>query len=515
MKLIVFPDLHQAPNLHEIEAAIAREAPDQIIFLGDYFDQFGDTPGDAALMARWLTASLAQPNRIHLLGNHDLPYAWPTAYAARCPGYSDQKRDAIHSILPRETLAALPFHHWHDDLLFTHAGLTRKGLPPGLEPGDVAEWLNAEVFAARTALEMNRTHRLLQIGQARGGATGAIGGLLWCDWSEFQPICGIHQIFGHTPRSLPVSSHMATAKNWCIDTAKKATGLRHYARIEDRTVSVHRLDGIEEKNPPLSAILPEVLTPLVCVQNQGVAISRATASQSGRLLHVSDLHGNRAWFDWVTQKAVTEHCAVAISGDLINADAHLGLGDLKRQVAWIRDWVRAARFPLFLCSGNHDVVVDENGDWVRELAWPGVTVDGGVGVFAGKRIACLPYLAGHEQFTRQDVLTADIWIHHEPPVECVLSRPEYGGHNMDCGSDDLFAALSPSWNASVRWVLSGHVHNAAKWQARCGQALCMNAAGANDPAAVPKHVMINLATGSAEMTDGTFSDRVSLVECKG
>ena len=87
MKLIVIPDLHQAPNLHEMEASIAREAPDQIIFLGDYFDQFGDTPTDAAQMARWLTASMAQTNRVHLLGNHDLPYAWPSAYAARCPGY--------------------------------------------------------------------------------------------------------------------------------------------------------------------------------------------------------------------------------------------------------------------------------------------------------------------------------------------------------------------------------------------------------------------------------------------
>ena len=559
MKLIVIPDLHQAPNLHEMEAAIAREAPDQVIFLGDYFDQFGDTPGDAALMARWLAASLAQPNRIHLLGNHDLPYAWPGAYAARCPGYSAEKRDAIHAILPRETLAALPFHHWHEDVLFSHAGLSRKAIPPGLDLGDVAEWLDAEVYAARTALEMNRIHRLLQIGQARGGATGTIGGLLWCDWSEFQPINGIHQIFGHTPRSLPVSSHVEASKNWCIDTAKK-TGLRHYARIEDLTVSVHRLDGSEENRPPLRAVLPEMPNsnqdqarspsgenqtlkthgPDQCShfcestrifasshkniphgpeqprhapygeENQEAPISRAPAPQTGLLLHVSDLHGNRAWFDWVAKKAVDENCAVAISGNLIKADAHLGRGDLMRQVAWIREWVRAVRFPLFLCSGNHDVVVDGNGDWVRELAWPGVTVDCGVGVFAGKRIACLPYLSGPEQFLRSDVLTADIWLHHEPPVECGLSRPEGGGHKMDGGSDDLFAALAPSWNASVRWVLSGHVHNAAKWQAQCGQALCLNAAGADSAAAVPKHVIINLATGTAEMTDGAFSARLAV-----
>ena len=86
------------------------------------------------------------------------------------------------------------------------------------------------------------------------------------------------------------------------------------------------------------------------------------------LLHLSDLHGNKTWFAWVAREASTKGYSVAISGDLVDADAHQGLSALKRQMDWVSDWVRAADFPLFLCSGNHDIVLDDNADWLRALA---------------------------------------------------------------------------------------------------------------------------------------------------
>jgi len=218
---------------------------------------------------------------------------------------------------------------------------------------------------------------------------------------------------------------------------------------------------------------------------------------------VSDLHGSRAWFDWVAQYATAQNCAVAISGDLIDADAHHSPRDIKRQVSWISDWVRTACFPLFVCSGNHDMVVDENAAWLTNLARQGhVTVDGGIGAFSGRRVVCLPFGAGPEVFLKPQVMRADIWLHHEPPSDSGLGRSNRGGQVIDFGSDDLMAALAPAWNPGVRLVLSGHVHDAPRWSAVCGNTLCLNAAGANPRAARPKHILIDFATGTAQLRDG-------------
>lgn len=175
------------------------------------------------------------------------------------------------------------------------------------------------------------------------------------------------------------------------------------------------------------------------------------------LLHLSDLHGNKTWFAWVAREASTKGYSVAISGDLVDADAHQGISALKRQIDWISTWVRSADFPLFLCSGNHDIVLDDNADWLRTLARPGVTVDGGIGIFGSRSISSLPWGCDTEEFLLPKVLKSDVWLHHAPPSECSLGRSDYGGQSIDFGSDDLFAALSPGWGARAQLVLSGHV----------------------------------------------------------
>jgi Icc-related predicted phosphoesterase len=229
-----------------------------------------------------------------------------------------------------------------------------------------------------------------------------------------------------------------------------------------------------------------------------------------QLLHLSDLHGNKPWFDWVAKQARATGCAVAISGDLVDADAHQGISALKRQMDWISAWVRTADFPLFLCSGNHDIVLSDNADWLRDLARPSVTVDGGIGGFGSRSITCLPWGSESEEFLRPEVLKSDVWLHHAPPSECNLGRSDYGGQSMDFGSDDLFAALSPAWGARAQLVLSGHVHTATKWRAKCGNALCLNAAGDNPNAPVPKHVLIDLEASTAILRNGLMVDMVRL-----
>ena len=59
MKIVAVPDLRQAPNLDQVEDAIANEVPYLTVFLGDYFDNLWGTPEDAARTAKWLIESLA------------------------------------------------------------------------------------------------------------------------------------------------------------------------------------------------------------------------------------------------------------------------------------------------------------------------------------------------------------------------------------------------------------------------------------------------------------------------
>src|SRR5690606_22035145 len=75
MTTLVLPDVHN--HFAEAEAQIARHPADRIVFLGDYFDSFDDTPAMAAATAEWLKDSLAKPDRLHLWGNHDLWHRFP------------------------------------------------------------------------------------------------------------------------------------------------------------------------------------------------------------------------------------------------------------------------------------------------------------------------------------------------------------------------------------------------------------------------------------------------------
>ena len=69
-----------------------------------------------------------------------------------------------------------------------------------------------------------------------------------------------------------------------------------------------------------------------------------------KLLHVTDLHANKRWYQWVADHA-DEHDLVAHTGDFLDA---FGAESLGSQVRWITAWARSLRRPLLLCQGNHD-----------------------------------------------------------------------------------------------------------------------------------------------------------------
>lgn len=179
------------------------------IFVGDYFDNFYDTPRDAERVAIWLKNSLTQSNRIHLWGNHDLsyyPFSNPMSKGvAFCPGFSVPKDRVINQILSKKDWDQLKFFTKVDDYWISHAGITEYwfrgtmdeelGVDPNLEFK-----LNTKIHTAFSFLKEASTFPscLMSVDTLRGGRYEK-GGLLWNDWSNLTHIPNMNQIVGHTP----------------------------------------------------------------------------------------------------------------------------------------------------------------------------------------------------------------------------------------------------------------------------------------------------------------------------
>ncbi len=234
-KTLVIPDIHH--RYQTAEEIISRERPDLTVFLGDYFDDFGDGPEMTERTAKWLARSLEydgeEGGRIHLLGNHDLHYMAGNA-DYRCSGYSDAKRRVIDSY--GIDWAKLRLYYWigaaGTGWLCTHAGFSNKlyAQQRRTESETVQDVLCRAAEDLAGASDGNVPHPFLEAGYSRGGSN-SVGGLIWCDYDEFVDIPHTRQIFGHTRDSEVRRKVSSDSAHYCIDTV-----LRNYAICEDQDV---------------------------------------------------------------------------------------------------------------------------------------------------------------------------------------------------------------------------------------------------------------------------------------
>jgi hypothetical protein len=199
-RTLILPDLHH--QWEKAEKIIKYESADQIVFLGDYQDDFGDDYRIALETAKWLKSSLEKPNRIHLMGNHDINYAIPHR-SYKCSGYEAGKDYAINSVLKESDWRKLKTHTWVGSYLCSHAGVHKffyekygSGKPFNTWIDEICTEAMENAYAHKPALP------ILRAGRSRGGIE-MYGGIMWCDSSEFVGIDGINQIFGHTPSKMP------------------------------------------------------------------------------------------------------------------------------------------------------------------------------------------------------------------------------------------------------------------------------------------------------------------------
>ncbi len=228
-RILIIPDVHT--QIRRAEWALANIEHDRVVWLGDWFDDFGDSVESNRLTALWLRNRMDTTQDVFLLGNHDAPYLWPEVRGLLCSGHTREKRTVINEVLPRTYRKRFSLFFLEDErgFLLSHAGLHPSfGLTK-------EQQLRTEVWECLDHLENGLMHPLVGAGVIRGGSQ-PYGGITWLDWREIEPI-GWKQIVGHTRGVEPRCS----GDNWCIDTH-----LRHCAVLEDE-VTIHEIrDGWNE-----------------------------------------------------------------------------------------------------------------------------------------------------------------------------------------------------------------------------------------------------------------------------
>lgn len=122
-KTIVIGDIHGRDTWKQIVEA--NQDADKIIFVGDYFDSFNipqlqQIENFAEILA--LKEKLGD-KVVLLIGNHDFHYMYR---GETYSGFNPEHADIIHTILVRAHQEGfIQMAYLQDDLLFTHAGVTK------------------------------------------------------------------------------------------------------------------------------------------------------------------------------------------------------------------------------------------------------------------------------------------------------------------------------------------------------------------------------------------------------
>jgi len=208
-----------------------------------------------------------------------------------------------------------------------------------------------------------------------------------------------------------------------------------------------------------------------------------------RLLHCSDFHGNRRWFDWLAQNAAS-YDLVCLAGD------HLDLLEVRRldpQIRMIKAVLQGIVTPLAICSGNHDSFSGppappslHQAAWLRELRRPGVWIDGDVFETGGQRFRCIGWNAPLPPASADE-----IWLYHAPPAR----SPAAAGLDDSDAGDELLGERCQAGAGPVM-VLSGHQHDPRQWACRVGRTWCLNP-GYSHRASVPNHIVIDTLARTA------------------
>lgn len=210
MRTLIIPDVHL--KIDRVKKIIEQNQFDELVSLGDWFDDFYDTIDMARETAEYLVElqNTYGDKFIWLLGNHDVPYVFSSvADAYWCSGNTTDKMKCILQVFNGRLSKSTPklVHiisiKGLKKIYLSHAGLCKEHFANPMD--DISEFkftpkiVNERCQRALLNCDIGITDNLFRAGRARYGPL-PYGGVTWLDWyAEFSPIKGISQIVGHTP----------------------------------------------------------------------------------------------------------------------------------------------------------------------------------------------------------------------------------------------------------------------------------------------------------------------------
>jgi hypothetical protein len=205
------------------------------ISLGDWYDSHskGEFNVDSvAETARMHAAFIGDANHTCLLGNHDMPYAFPGIESLWCSGHAEWKRNHIDRAKVNwdKTQLFAWVSHSNKEWLISHAGFHPMFAHP--VTGFTFPYLFTLCQTATENLKSRRVDDILRAGRKRGGIH-PVGGCTWHDFREFVPTPGINQIVGHTHNPGIPDIITEDSQNYCLDRSNGKHYLGHVAILED------------------------------------------------------------------------------------------------------------------------------------------------------------------------------------------------------------------------------------------------------------------------------------------
>ena len=232
-QLLVMPDVHT--KYEKAQRIIDKyKKSHKFIWVGDYFDQFGDTPELNAATAQWLKTTMNEhPDSVYLFGNHDVIYN--PNYSCMCSGFSTQKKQAINEVMTIDDWNKLKFFHFENGHWFSHAGITKYWFQHPMKEGITVENVQRIIDDAIIKLKVDNHNNAIWASSRTRGGDHHVGGIVWEDHRDMELIHNMHQVYGHTPvsRIQTIRDNLINASITNIDSSRSGVYFSEVLEIDE------------------------------------------------------------------------------------------------------------------------------------------------------------------------------------------------------------------------------------------------------------------------------------------
>lgn len=196
-KLLIIPDQHT--HYGKLERIISKfHKTHKFIWMGDEYDQFGDTPELNSSMAKFMKDTMNEfPDWVYLYGNHTLIYH--PHFSCMCSGFSSQKKTAINEVMSIEDWDKLKYFHHENGWWFSHAGITKYWFQNPMSGGITIENVQRIIDDSIIKLKQDNHSNAIWASSLTRGGKHIVGGILWEDWRDLELIPNFKQVVGHSP----------------------------------------------------------------------------------------------------------------------------------------------------------------------------------------------------------------------------------------------------------------------------------------------------------------------------